>query len=67
MAFTDQQKARWQRLAGEEQDERQATIGRIERIREAAQQPGFFGDLRRAISAAHRPLSELAATIGVEP
>ena len=39
----------------------------MEKIHEAAQQVGFFGDLRRAISSSRRPVSELAATIGVEP
>jgi len=65
--FTDQQKTAWQRAARQVQDERCATIGQMEKIHEAAQQPGFFGDVRRAISSSRRPLSELAATIGVEP
>ena len=65
--FTDQQKANWQRAAREEQDERYATIGQMEKIHEAARQAGFFGNLRRAISSSRRPVSELSATIGVEP
>lgn len=65
--FTDQQKADWHRAAREEQDARDATIGQMEKIREAAQQPGFFGDVRRAISSSRRPVSALAAMIGVEP
>ncbi len=65
--FNDEQKANWQRAASEERDERYATIGQMEKIHDAAQQAGFFGDLRRAISSSRRPVSELAATIGVEP
>jgi ribosome-binding protein aMBF1 (putative translation factor) len=66
LAFTDQQKADWQRAAREEQDERDATIGQMEKIRDAARQPGFFGDVRRALASSRRPVSELATTIGVE-
>jgi hypothetical protein len=32
----------------------------------AAEQPGFFGDVRRAILASRRPIDELAAAIGVD-
>ncbi len=67
LEFTDQQKPDWQRMAQQEQAERAATLGQLEKIRQAAQQPGFFGDVRRAISSSRRPLSELAGTIGVEP
>ena len=67
LAFTDEQRADWQCSARQEQDEREATIGQLKKIREAAEQPGFFGDLRRAISSSRRPLSELATTVGVEP
>ena len=56
--FTAQQKTDWQRAAKQEQDERGATIGQMEKIRDAARQAGFFGDVRRAISSSRRPLSE---------
>jgi hypothetical protein len=32
----------------------------------AAEQPGFFGDIRRAILLSRRPTGELAAAIGVD-
>ena len=64
--FTTEQKANWQQAVGEEQADRDATIGQMKKIREAAKQPGFFADVRRAISSSRRPVSELAAMIGVE-
>lgn len=65
--FTQQQKAEWQRAARDEDAHSHATIGQMEKIRKAAQQAGFFGDVRRAIASSRLPITELAATIGVEP
>ncbi len=64
--FTAEQKENWQQAVREEQADREATIGQMKKIREAAKQPGFFGDLRRAISSSRHPMSELAQMIGVE-
>ena len=64
--FTEQQKANWQQAVCEAQADRDATIRQMKNIREAARQPGFFGDIRRAILSSRRPVSELATIIGVE-
>jgi len=49
--FTPEQSAQWRAAADEEEASRPETIKSIRRMREAAQEPGVFGDLRRAISA----------------
>jgi hypothetical protein len=66
LSFSPSQKAEWeatvqQELAGKEQN-----LERMRKIKAAAEQPGFMGDLRRAIALAHRPVEELAAEIGVD-
>jgi hypothetical protein len=33
----------------------------------AAERPGFFGDLRRAMASSSRPRNQLAAEMGVDP
>jgi hypothetical protein len=51
-----------QEMAGKE-----ANIAHIRKIKLAAEQPGFFGDVRRAILLSRPSISKLAADIGVEP
>ena len=48
-------------LAGKEEN-----IAHLRKIQAAAEQPGFFGDLRRAIVASRRSVDELSAEIGVD-
>ncbi len=38
----------------------------MRRIQAAAERPGFFGDLRRAIIASHLSVGELSAATGVD-
>jgi len=66
LEFTAEQKANWQHTVSEAQADRDATISQLNKIRQAATQPGFFGDVRRAMSSSRRTVSELAAKIGVE-
>lgn len=48
-------------MAGKEEN-----ISHLRKIKTAAEQRGFFGDVRRAIALSRRPIHELAAEIGVE-
>jgi len=50
----------------DEENHQSQTIEQIERILAAAQEPGFSGDLRRAIHGAHVPLSTIAAAAQME-
>jgi hypothetical protein len=50
-----------QEMAGKE-----ANIAHFRKIRTAAEQPGFFGDVRRAILLSRPSIDKLAADIGVE-
>lgn len=43
------------------------TIAHIQKIKTAAQQPGFFGDVRRAISLSGRRVDDLADAAGIDP
>jgi hypothetical protein len=42
-------------------------LAHFRKIKAAAEQRGVFGDVRRAIAAARRPLDDLAHEIGVDP
>ena len=41
-------------------------LDRLRKIKAAAEQDGFLGDLHRAIALSRRPVQELAAEIGVD-
>ena len=41
-------------------------LAHFRKIKAAAEQPGFFGDVRRAIVLNQRPIGELASEIGVD-
>jgi hypothetical protein len=45
---------------------KEANIARCRKIKAAAEQPGFFGDIRRAILMSRPSIPELATTIGVD-
>jgi hypothetical protein len=66
IGFTAQQKDAWEAAVREELAGKEENIAHLRKIQAAAQQPGFFGDLRRAIVASHRSLDELSARIGVD-
>lgn len=48
--FAAQQKAVWQAAVQQELAGKEENIARIRKIKTAAEQPGFFGDVRRAVS-----------------
>jgi hypothetical protein len=66
IGFTAQQKDQWEAAVQEELAGKEENIAHLRKIQAAAEQPGFFGDLRRAIAASRRSVDELSAGIGVD-
>ena len=66
IGFTAQQKDQWEAVVQEELTGKEENIAHLRKIQAAAEQPGFFGDLRRAIVASRRSVDELSAGIGVD-
>ena len=64
--FTDEQKEQWEAAVQEELAGKEENLAHMRRIQAAAERPGFFGDLRRAIAASRRSVDELSAGIGVD-
>ena len=63
---TAEQKDEWRAAVEEELAGKDENIAHIRKIRAAAEQPGFFGDVRRAIILSRRPMAELAKEIDVD-
>ena len=66
IGFTAQQKDQWNAAVQEELAGKEENISHLRKIQAAAKQPGFFGDLRRAIAASRQSVDELSAGIGVD-
>ena len=66
LSFTPQQKAEWEAALQRELAGREENIAHFRKIQAAAEQPGFFGDVRRAIALSRKPIHQLAAEIGVD-
>jgi hypothetical protein len=64
---TPEQVEKWQTAAKAELAASEENVAHVLKIKVAAEQPGFFGDIRRAILSSRRPLDQLAAEAGVEP
>lgn len=58
--------SRYRQLRSQIEAERPSIRERRDAQEQAEQEPGFSGDLRRAITAACRPSHELAAAAGVD-
>ena len=67
LRFTLDQKEEWQAAVQQELAGKEENLIHFRKIKAAAEKRGFFGDVRRAISAARRPPDELAREIGVDP
>jgi hypothetical protein len=67
LQFTPEQRHAWRKIVDQEMAGKEANIAHIRKIKLAAEQPGFFGDVRRAILLSRPSISKLAADIGVEP
>ena len=64
--FTAQQKAEWEAAVQEELAGKEENIAHYQKIKAAAERPGFFGDLRRAIALSRMSTDDLSAEIGVD-
>jgi hypothetical protein len=64
--LTPEQRAEYAQAVAEEEASIAANRERFQKRQQAAQEPGFSGDLRRAINAARRPSLELAAQLGID-
>jgi DNA-binding MarR family transcriptional regulator len=67
LRFTPEQRNEWRAAVEEEMAAKEENIAHLRKIHAAAEQPGFFGDLRRAVLASRRPVHELAQQVGVDP
>ncbi|MCI0335569.1 MAG: hypothetical protein L0228_20365 [Planctomycetes bacterium] len=67
MQLTPVQKKEYREAVAQEMAGKEANIARCHKIKAAAEQPGFFGDVRRAILLSRPSIGDLATTIGVEP
>lgn len=65
IGFTAQQKDQWEAAVQEEFAGKDENIAHLRKMQAAVEQPGFFGDLRRAIAASRRSVEELSTEIGV--
>ena len=64
--FTTEQKQEWQQAVAEEVASKDENIAHFHKLQSAAEQPGFLGDIRRAILMSQRSPAELSAEIGVD-
>lgn len=67
VSFTVDQKRAWRRTVEQKLTGKEENIAHIRKIIAAAEQPGFFGDVRRAIAQSERSPSELCAAVGIDP
>lgn len=67
LEWTCDQKKAWRQAVEQELAGKEENIAHLRKVIAAAEEPGFFGDLRRAIVQSRRSPSELCAAIGVEP
>jgi hypothetical protein len=66
ISFTPAQQKTWRQAAENELAGKDENLTVFRKIVAAAEQPGFFGDLRRAILLSRRSSAELSAAIGVD-
>ncbi len=64
--FAAEQKSEWDATVQEELDGKEENLAHHRKVQAAAKQPGFFGDVRRAITFSRRPVNELAAEIEID-
>jgi hypothetical protein len=67
LGFTPSQREQWQAAVQQELAGKEDNLAHFRKVKAAAERPGFFGDLRRAIASSRRPMDELADEIGVAP
>jgi hypothetical protein len=67
VSFTAEQRKAWRQAVETELAGKDENVAVSRKILAAAEQPGFFGDLRRAILLSRRSPVELSVAIGVDP
>jgi hypothetical protein len=67
LQFTSEQSKAYREAVEQELAGKEANTAHIRKIVAATEQPGFFGDVRRAIMLSQRSIGELATVINVEP
>jgi len=67
LRLTAEQRDQWRAAVEAELACKDENIAHIRKVRAAAEQPGFFGDVRRAIILSRRPMMDLAKEIDVDP
>lgn len=66
LRFTPEQRKEWQAAVQQELAGKEENLAHFRKLSAAAERPGFFGDVRRAIASSRRPTDELANEIGIE-
>jgi hypothetical protein len=66
MEFTPEQRKEYREAVAREMAGKDANIAHCRKIKAAAEQPGFFGDIRRAILLSRPSIHHLATAIGVD-
>ena len=66
LRFTTEQKSEWETAVQQELAGKEENIAHFHKLKAAAEQPGFCGDVRRAIRLSPWTVDELAAQIGVD-
>jgi hypothetical protein len=64
--LTPDQKKAYQEAVALEMAGKDANIARVQKLKAAAEQPGFLGDIRRAILVSRPSIPKLAAEISVD-
>ena len=67
LRFTSRQRRDWLVAVQQEWSSKEDNLAHFRKIKAAAEQRGFCGDIRKAIALAGRSADELASEIGVEP
>lgn len=66
LGFAGTQQATWSSTVTDELAAKEENMERFLKIKQASEQTGFFGDIRRAILLSRIPVDELSAKIGVD-
>lgn len=67
LTLTPEQSREWRAEADRELAGKDDNIAYYRKLEAACAQPGFLGDLRRAIKSARRPFADVASKAGLEP
>jgi hypothetical protein len=67
VSFTPEQRKSWREIVDQELAGKEENIAHFRKVKAAAEQPGFFGDIRRSIALSRLPIGELSTAIGIDP